>query len=897
MKAKVDYPNHNSHRDSREIVENGKKTSFKFSVVMAVFNSERYLKKAIESIINQTLSFKDNVQLIIVDDGSTDDSLKLAQEFQKQYPNNITVHSKENEGQAKARNLGLKYAKGEYVNFLDSDDYLSTNAFEEVYGFFKANEDRIDIVSLPIQLFGRNNGPHRLNYKFKESEVIDLIEQPNNPQLSASSSFFKNELFGKYQFDTKLITSEDAILINRILLEKRKYGVINTANYYYRLRSDNSSTIDTTLDRKEYYTDRLKNYFLELIESSKTKYGEVLDFIAYTLVYDLQWIIKREELDVFNSDEETEEFWNCFHEVINYIPDDAIINNRNVLEDYKTFLYYLKKNDKRAETEDGTAVVKVGDVTIDRLSDHKLGFDIVEIRNDNLILSGMFRSLFDEDDIKINVVKEIDNSKETYETEKLVYANPERKTKSFLSVPWESCINFNVRIPLTDNVEKYTIEIELVNEDYRFYPNIIFNEECNLSTSSIYFVKDNHILLYQSNALHVVEYKYKRMLRYEASCMKKIAKDRAPQFISALFYHGIFTLFYPFVKNKRIWLFADRPDFSDDNGQHLFKYALKQDDDIRKYFIIDKNSGDYEKLRKEYPNIVPFGSLKHKTLYLFAEKYLGSYVNDEFTNPFFSGNKKLYKGFLNVQRVFLQHGVTKDNISYHVNKFRKNLYMLLTVSDYESDSFKEDFYNFDDDVIQCLGFPRYDMLSNDNSKKQVLFMPTWRVQLQNGEDFLESDYFGMIDSVVNNKVLHDCLEKMGYELVFKPHPELMTHLHLINSRYARISLDESYNELFRDSSLLITDYSSVFFDFAYLKKPVVYYHESDDYHYSEGYYDYESMGFGEVTESMDSLIDTLMDYVTSGCKMKREYLKRVEKFFRYDDRNNCERVYNWLKNH
>ncbi len=893
----MDNIEYDTIKNSQTLYEDKHNTRFKFSVVMAVYNCEEYIENAIESIINQTLGFKDNIQLIIIDDGSTDNSLKHAKEFQQIYPENIKVITKVNEGQAIARNLGLKYALGEYINFLDSDDYISKNAFEEVYSFFKENEDEIDIVSIPIQLFGRINGPHRLNYKFEESGVIDLIKQPNNPQLSASSSFFKKELFNRYQFDTSIITSEDAILINKILLEKQKYGVLNSATYYYRLRSDSSSTIDTTLDKKDYYTTRLKFYFLELIECSKKKHGKVLDFIAYTLAYDLQWIIKKEELDVFDSEEEIKEFWDCLHEVISYIHDDAIINNQNILEDYKGFFYFLKKNDKKIDTTGNEITVKIDDYVLDRLSNHKLGLDVVEIRRGNLILSGIFKSYFDENDINIIIIKHADNSTKRYETQKLSYANPERKTTSFLSIPWKSCINFNVKLPLTNNVEKYVIAIELPDGNGVFYPNFVFNEECNLSTSSIYIVKDNHILLYQSRAFHIVPYRYKTMLRYEASCMKKIVKDRAPQFMNALFYHTIFMLLYPLLKNKRIWLFADRPEFSDDNGRHLFEYAMKQDDDIKKYFIIDKKSEDYDKLAHKYHGIIAFKSLKHKVLHLFAEKYIGSYVNEEFTNPFLHDNKKLYKGFLNIQRVFLQHGVTKDNISYFVNKFRKNLYMLLTVSDYESNSFKEDYYNFDEDVIQCLGFPRFDNLTSDVRKKQILFMPTWRVQLQDSHEFVESDYFGMLNDILNNNQLHEYLESTGYELVFKPHPELMPHVDLINSEYARISTDESYQKLFGESSLLITDYSSVFFDFAYLKKPVIYYHATDDYHYTEGYFDYRTMGFGEVIESENDLIKIIKEYIDCDCKMKEKYEHRVEKFFKYNDKNNCKRVYDWLKNH
>ena len=106
--------------------------SFKFSIIMALYNVENYLNEAIDSIINQTIGFEENVQLILVDDGSTDKSKDIAYEYEKRYPDNVVFLSKENGGQASARNLGLKYAQGKYLNFLDSDDYISKNTLENV---------------------------------------------------------------------------------------------------------------------------------------------------------------------------------------------------------------------------------------------------------------------------------------------------------------------------------------------------------------------------------------------------------------------------------------------------------------------------------------------------------------------------------------------------------------------------------------------------------------------------------------------------------------------------------------------------------------------------------------------------------------------------------------------
>lgn len=901
-KSVVHYTDDYYHRVYKRIgnyIKSQNDTKYKFSIVMAVYNVEKYLDEAIQSIINQSIGFEENVQLILVDDGSSDNSRQIALKYKKLYPENIVLLPKNNGGQARARNLGLKYVNGEYVNFLDSDDYLSENTLEDVFSFFKDHEYEIDLVSIPITLFGRIDGDHRLNYKYDKSRIIDLMEEPNCPQLSSSSAFFKSNVFDRYTFDTSLITSEDAILVNKLLLEKRKYGVINTATYFYRQREDVSSTIDTTLEKKEYYTDRLKNYFMELINCSIERYGEVLEFISYTLAYDFQWIIKRPELDILDYDE-IREFFKFLDLVISYITDDAIINNRNILRDYRFFIYFLKKNNKHLSVnEDNELELMIGNEVADTLNLHKIWLDIIEFRNGNLVLSGMLKSLFDTEYINLTVVRESEGRKTIYKTVKLYYNHPSRKNVKYLNTSWHYCLNFNVEIPLSSSVDKFTIELEYDNGDnvVKFNPNMNFNNVCNISTSSIYIVKENHILLYQSKAFHVVPYKYKTLLRYEASCLKKITTDHAPRFMRALFYRIIFISFYHLLRNTRIWLFADRPDFSDDNGKHLYNYATKQEDSIRKYFVIKKDSRDYPVLKKKYPNIVAFGSVKHKILYLFAEKFICSYINEDYTNPFFFDNQKLYKGLFNIQRVFLQHGVTKDDVSLIINKFRKNLYMIATVSEKEKASFMQPGYNFEENVIQCVGFPRYDNLTSNTTKKQVLFMPTWRMQLNNRELFVKSDYYHTLNSFLKNKDLHNFLEDEDYEIIFKPHAELLPYLDLLDTDLIKISEEESYQELFRDSSLLITDYSSVFFDFAYLQKPVIYYQANDDYHYNGGYFDYDNMGFGEVVKSEDKLIDLIKDIVRNDCIMSEKYKNRVLDFFKYDDKNNCKRTYEWLKMH
>ena len=99
-----------------------------------------------------------------------------------------------------------------------------------------------------------------------------------------------------------------------------------------------------------------------------------------------------------------------------------------------------------------------------------------------------------------------------------------------------------------------------------------------------------------------------------------------------------------------------------------------------------------------------------------------------------------------------------------------------------------------------------------------------------------------------------------------------------------------------ESALMITDYSSVAFDFAYLKKPVLYYQFNKDYNYKKGYYDFESMGFGKVLDNQDKLINKIEEYINQDCIMEEKYIKRVDTFFKFNDKNNSKRVYEWLYN-
>lgn len=876
--------------------------SFKFSIIIPFYNVEKYIRDSIESIINQTLGFEKNIQMILIDDGSTDNSLNIALEYESRYPENIRILQKNNEGQACARNLGLKYAKGKYVNFLDSDDYLSRNTLKEVFNFFEENEDEIDIVAIPMLLFERVKGEHRLNYKFEKTGILDLSQNPNNPLLSSASAFIKWDAIKNRRFDTNLVNLEDALLINEILLDKKRYGVLNTCHYYYRQRMERTSTVDRIDRQKEYYTPRLKHFYKKLIDDCLSKEGHVPKFIQYLMVYDLQWLIKTQTLDILDDETEIDEFWHYLNYVLSHIDEEVILENENIHPGIRPIFLYLLGNEKRRVMGENNSIqMKLGPYDLDELNVHKIWLDIVKIHENKLNLAGMIISYFSTEEYSIRIIKKDSNNESTeYVCGNVKNNTPFRDVHTKLDFEWKYCYNFDVEIPLTPNVESeliFMVDYDYGNNKSSFELLLDFNKICKISKYGAYIPKKPYIILLKGSKLYIKTYSSTSMLRYEFNNLKKIIGDHPNFFMQAVLIRMAYLILYPFMNNRRIWIFADRPEFSEDNGKFLFKYAVSQDDDVEKYFVVNKDSSSYKEMRKISKNTVAFKSLKHKILFLFAEKNISSYANINFTNPFFGKNMDLYKGIETTEKVFLQHGVTKDNISNFINKFKQDLSLIVTVSQIEKESFLEEGYDYDESTIQVLGFPRYDNLKNISGRKQILLMPTWRLQLSTEEDFLNSSYYEYLNDFLNSTELAGILERFGYKLLFKPHPELLKYLDLLDiPKYITLATDESYQDLFNESSLLITDYSSVFFDFAYLKKPVIYYHPDDDYHYDEGYFDYETMGFGDVIKNSRGLFEKIRYYLDNDCEMEKKYKESVDEFFEYVDDNNSKRVYEFLKN-
>ncbi len=876
---------------------------FKFTIIIAAYNSSKWINEAIDSVINQTLDFKENIQLIIVDDGSTDNTKEIINVYTEKYNENIKYLYQENKGQASARNYGLEYAEGEFINFLDSDDKLESNACCEVLKFYNQHSDTVDVVSIPLVFFGKDTGDHILNYKFRETQLVDLLKKPSFIQLSASSSFIRRTAFKDLRFNENLITSEDALLINQILLDKCKLGVLNSTKYYYRRREDYTSTTDTFKQRKEYYNDQVKYYIKNIMDYSKEKLGYIPEFIQYLSMYTLQWIFEVPEINHILSQNEINELYTLLDTILQDINDNIILEQKNINENLKYHILSLKHHGFNQVIEAGQEKLKINNITIDTLGLKSFWIDIIEVRNNQLYILGYLPSFFNNKKTTIKAIKIANNTTTEFNGEEILF--PKNNTFS-LGKPVEEKLYTEIHIPLEHNTRntiyfkvRYNIETDIP---------IQFTMNAKLSRTSHYTrtsYKQNKIQLNQyltkniDNSIIIEPYTSKKYLKLEYSTIKKIIKTKKPKYKETILLRILyFILINTIYKNKKTWLFMDRQNTAKDNGEHLFKYSMKQKDGIQKYFIIDKNSPDFKKISKPQGKVINFASFRHKLKFLLADKIISSHPGDDVVNPFWGEQIYQINGLLHIQYIFLQHGIINEDLSSWLKKCDMNLTIFVCSAQKEYDSIFQYPYNYTKEVVKILGLPRYDALENQ-TKKQILIIPSWRHIFDNmtPDEFKTTPYYQNFNKIINDEELITYAKDKGYNLIFKPHPKTIEFINLFNKN-PEVTIDDNfsmeYTDLFNQSNLLITDNSSVFYDFSYLKKPILYYHFKGDtpkFTNKKSEFDFENDGFGEVIKDHKDLINIIKEYIDNDCKIKEKYLERINKFYMYHDKNNCKRNY------
>ncbi len=349
---------------------------------------------------------------------------------------------------------------------------------------------------------------------------------------------------------------------------------------------------------------------------------------------------------------------------------------------------------------------------------------------------------------------------------------------------------------------------------------------------------------------------------------------------------------------KDLWIVSERGIDARDNSYHFFKYLTSEHPEINSAYIISKNSPDFKKV-ENLGRIIPHGSFCHYISFLLAKVRVSTHIDGYAPDILFFNVKKFGKYIPNKSKnIFLQHGIIKDDINFcHADNTNIDMFVCSAVPEYE---YVEENYGYEKGVLKLTGLCRYDNLrKKDAPTYRILFMPTWRSSLRScsRHTFLSSEYYQKYNSLLNSPALAALLEKYGYELIFYPHYEVQRFIDCFVTDNGRVKIaDFAHNdvqELLIDSDILLTDYSSVYFDYGYMRKPMVHYQYDEESfraeQYGKGYFDYKRDGFGKIVQTEAEVISELEHIIANNAQPDEIYLQRMNSFFAFNDTNNCKR--------
>lgn len=809
--------------------------SNRYTIVSAVYNVAPYLDDYFNSIVKQSLDFKKYIHIILVDDGSKDESAEIIKKWQKKYPDNIHYFYKENGGQASARNLGLEYVETDWVVFTDPDDYLHPDYFKSVDIQLSQNPATV-MLATNLKFFIENQNivkdTHPLKFRFDKTQSVPVSKLDKFINLSAASSFFKTAHIQQknLRFDDKVKPNfEDGKFIADYLIDLQNSEVVfdKEAVYFYRKRESGTSTLDTSWQKTEKFSNVFEYGFLPMLQGYKSRLGHVPASIQKTALYDMAWyvqyLLNRPERTEFLNEEQKQHFHNLINQVFSYI------DTKNIMEFGLAGVWLF----------------------------HKVG------------MLGHFKRA--EPPFQIAYIENIDREKKQFLISYFDYFDFPCSVRSGNQ---ELIPAYAKNVVNTLNGELFVYEKRL------WIPYEGVSEHSNLS------------VLLNNKPMRI--------------------SVKGKTFTQGIKLEELVNLFKPSEKyhSDGSWLLMDRETKADDNAEHFYRYMMQHHPEQTCYFVLNKDAPDWDRLEEEGFKLVEFGTKDYETHLRQADKIISSHL-EKHINNYFGDLYEYSKKF-----VFLQHGVIKDDLSMWINT-KKTLDCFVTTTTAEALSIAADFntYKISEKEVVLTGLPRYDalLLKNQPESKKILIMPTWRNNIvgQNigtgantrtiNSAFMETEYARHWHSFLHSEQLRYLADTYGYEIIFAPHPNIDPYLEVLDvpsymTIWSGLRETESIQNLFGRSAVLITDYSSVAFDMAYLNKAIIYYQFDQEsffsgtHTYQKGYFSYENDGFGPVTLTQEDTLAELAVILQHG-KAKTEYLARIQATFPFQEGGNCERVY------
>ena len=866
------------------------KWQYDISVIVPVYNGEKYLPACLDSLVSQSL-YKKNFEVLLIDDGSKDKSAEICKKYADKY-SIFKYHYKENSGVSDTRNLGIKSAKGRYITFLDCDDYISKNTLADLVEFFDKHEDEVDIITYSM-VYENENGKHSTNKRYKlmpESAVYDIDENIHIDQTTMNICV-KN-LDEPELFDTRFTMAEDQFYISGWIAKRRNIGFVKEATYFYRRHSGAA----TAVGNNPYYCfDQMIEFFDSLCKNFALEDGSV-DRIAQALIlYNLGWRIRGDV--IFPYHYEKEEFDKAVEKVIKYvkvIDNDLICSCPHLNPSHR--LYLLRLKGAKANVDENGVFTVEGDTEDTFTTDNcLLVIRKSNIRNNKLTLDGFVKTPASEFFPVELYVKRNDGEKEKVELKNSSFSNYMSKIK-------------------TNHYYAFSLEFDMDEVSEINFTAVVDGHE----VPTTFFLSKTSPL----NFGHGMQLKGHTLLK-----MKRPAENRDKFIIKhlnflAYAFYKIWIEYLHFKRNYRgtilrnflrrvdgnIWLYTDRNDVVD-NALYQFEHDILKDDGVLRYYIADNPEEFYKYVpenKREF--IIKRNSVMHKRLFLSANKLLFSFSSLSAYSPFGNAAYSFYSDLMDAEQIYLQHGVLHARLPNLYDKERYNFSKVVISTVFEKENMVKN-YGYDPEDLIPSGMPRYTTIDlNKKSSNKILLAPSWRSTLigplvMNERElrvdaFLKSTFYKEIESLITSPKFISILEKYDLELELKNHPIFEPYNEYFKPASDRIKVVSGQTDL-AEYKLMITDYSSFLFDFVYLERPLIYFVPDYDMFKAGLSSPYRQLdlpledGLGAFVQDADSLIEEIEKIADNGFKNMPEYAKKMDGFFLSKD-NQTEKLYDYL---
>ncbi len=892
------------------------------TVLMAVTNEES-LEESVISYLSAEKAFK-SVKIIIADLAKTEESAAEIKRVMAEHPDELSEVSFDNSvTRAEFYSKGLENLKGGYVTFTESTVMLQVSALDFLSRLSKENHHK----SLEMSVRARNKmGKYTVYTRFDGlSEFCNLNEAPHNASMAIFSLFYTAESLKGIDFDLSL--GEEAL--KKFILDTFVANPEITYSNKAWVRSyralENDSVLFDGQYAKEYYTESVRNFMIPYMEKLMKEKGEVPSFVQFSLV---KLIFAKFANNYYEnnksilSEEEVYEFYDAVCDALKLI-DNSVYTAAAIRCKYINRSLWMKiLKDKTLRAGEKYSVILDEEENILFSAENHQPAHISTLNSVALIVNNIN---FENGKLEFDAEFTGKDFMESDEVELFVnYDGKKVKLEEYSIYPLLKCFGltyarkFNVHffVPVTDSLSAidFTYMVDGKEQPLKLQFAKAFSR-LRLRFGKAYW---------KFNAKKALECRNGEYLRvFNCSGLKRVFREIAlmgsqlihtkpfSNSVRRFILRSLYWITRPYFRKKRIWLTFDKLYKAGDNGEYFFRYANTVKDDIETFYIIDKESPDCKRLLEyDKKHILIHNSLKCKLYALNAEAVAATHAS---VMQYCGIPKYLVPNVLDLFKakiICIQHGLTVQQLGQYQNRIYDNTTLYCLASKYEKKNLMHPIYGFEESMLKINGLARYDGLKN-NDKKFILITPTWRRNIVTlgiaykvkpyNEHFKYTEYFRLYNTLINDERLIECAKKNGYGITYLLHPAMSPQLEdFTQNGFVEIvpaAGDMSYEKILTEASLMVTDYSGVQFDFAYMRKPIVYYHpDTLPPHYESGGIDYPTQGFGPIITNHDDVVAEICKYMENSCKTEPEYIDRANDFFAFDDFNNAKRIYEEIYN-